>query len=420
MQKKRRLRVAFVRQPWETAFPPHSSIALWTYEVARRLQGQCDVLTYAKSDLGQPAIACDEGLQYRLILLRGDLRVLSGLERLARYRGPLRRPFASPLYYLGYILQVAQDVRVQQADIVHIHNFSQFVPIVRALNPRVKIVLHMHCEWLSQLDKAVIARRLRGADLIIGCSEHIVEKIRHRFPQYADRCHTVFNGVDIERFRRAAAHSPNRNGNKRLLFVGRVSPEKGVHVLVDAFRNVATRYPHAQLEIVGPPWQTPIEFITTLDEGRQVAELTAFYDGTSYIDHVKARVPPGIAEQVHFTGFVDHPELARHYHGVDVLINPSFSEAFGMSLIEAMAMEAPVVATRVGGMPEIVEHGKNGLLVEPGDSHALADAILRILSDESAQITMGASGRQKALEQFSWEQVTGRLLTLYQGEGVTR
>lgn len=114
-------------------------------------------------------------------------------------------------------------------------------------------------------------------------------------------------------------------------------------------------------------------------------------------------------KSVSFTGLVQHSELHKHYQNSDVFILPSVChEAFGMPIIEAMAMELPVIATRSGAFPEIVKEGQTGILVEPGDSDALAEAILILLSDENLRKSMGKSGQQRALEKFSWK-VTVRL-----------
>jgi glycosyltransferase involved in cell wall biosynthesis len=121
----------------------------------------------------------------------------------------------------------------------------------------------------------------------------------------------------------------------------------------------------------------------------------------------------GIADRVTFRGHIAYGDLPRYYPGADVLVIPSFSETFGMTLVEAMACEVPVVATRVGGIPEVVANGETGILVEPGDPSVLADAILRVLSDDSLKQSMGKEGRRRVLAHFSWEQVSKVLLSHY-------
>jgi glycosyltransferase involved in cell wall biosynthesis len=302
--------------------------------------------------------------------------------------------------------------------VVHLHNFSRYVPIVRALNPRSKIVLHMHCEWLTQFDRRLIGRRLRHVDLIVGCSDHITEKIRRTFPEYADRCVTVYNGVDPERFNGRGC--PRGGGERQVLFVGRISPEKGIHDLLDAFASVAAVDPTVRLTVVGRPGSAPPEFLVSLSDDPNVRDLHRFYasgngaPGDPYFSHLKEMLTPETADRVTFTGHVAYEHVIDYYRRADLVVNPSLSEAFGMSLVEAMVAEIPVVATKVGGMVEIVEEGATGLLVEPGEPARLAEAMRHLLERADVRRQMGTAGRRRALTHFSWERVVERLALQYE------
>lgn len=270
------MKVAFVSQPWE--FPLRDSqlgsIPTWTYEVARRLARNCDVIVYSRRGLSRQKIEVDQKIHYRSLLAWGFIKFINLFTKFDDVKRPL---FASSLYNLMYALQVAKDLRQQQCDIVHIHNFSQFAPIIRAFNPKIKIVLHMHCEWLTQLDSTMIAERLCQVDLIVGCTEYITNKIRLKFPQFASRCQTIYNGVNIAPSEQNDNITTNKAINKRLLFVGRISPEKGVHILLDAFQKVAWHYPEVQLEIIGPEAVAPLEYIVALSDEDKVKDLAVFY-----------------------------------------------------------------------------------------------------------------------------------------------
>ncbi len=413
------MKIAFVSQPRDAVVPPvQNSIGIWTYEVARHLAPLSDVLVYTGGSRLRKYATRDAGVRYRHLPTLPDRQMLRLHEQWSKFRNAKRPFFASNLYYLGYILQVAADLRREQCDIIHAYNYSQFVPILRAFNPTAKIVLHMHCEWLTQLDRKTIKRRLRELDLVLGCSNYITKKIADSFPEFADRCQTIFNAVDIDHFSSANDHNTmHKHDAKKLLFVGRISPEKGLHVLLDAFQQVVKRYPNAQLEIVGPKPQCPLEFIVGLSDDEKLRQLASFYNGDSqdsYFFHLQEwLLSSDIASQVTFAGFVPHMDLINHYHNADILINPSLSEAFGMSLIEAMACQVPVVATRIGGMTEIVEEQKSGLLVEAGNASALAQAILRLLADENLRKSMGEAGRKRVVGVFSWEQIAENLLNQY-------
>lgn len=413
------MKIAFVNQPGGSVVPPvqDGSIEIWTYEVARRLARSGDVIFYAKRGRFQKKVQHYEGVHYRRVSVAVDHWLIRLLKRFSGFRNVRRPLFSSGLYYLGYILQVANNLRRHKCDIVHVHNYAQFVPVIRAFNPKIKIVLHMHCEWLTQLDRGMIERRLGKADLVIGCSEYITETIRRSFPQFASRCQPIFQGVDVNQFvGKSGDRATKGKDAKRLLFVGRVSPEKGLHVLLQAFEKVLERYPQVQLEIVGPKRQLPLEYLVALSDDDKVSGLASFYDGRSrrsYFYHLQRRLTPNLASHVTFCGSVPYANVINHYRDADILVNPSLSESFGRSLIEAMACQMPVIATRVGGMVEIVEDGKTGLLVAPGDATALAEAILRILSDEGLRNSMGQAGRQRVLQCFSWGRIAESLLRLY-------
>jgi glycosyltransferase involved in cell wall biosynthesis len=337
------------------------------------------------------------------------------LKRLPGFHNPKRPLFGSAMAHFEYALKVARDIRRQHCNWVHIHNFSQIVSVVRAFNPKVKIALHMNCEWATQLHRPTMRRRLQKCDLIIGCSEFITDKIRSSFPEIASRCHTVFNGVDVNTF--IPDESPRRrNGSgARLLFVGRIWPDKGPHVLLEAFKKVAEIRPEVQVELAGWKSGPPPEFVFLLTDDKKVLDLAPLYRG-DYFEHLRGILPPDLWRQVSFQKDLPHSELAEHYRMFDIFVGPSvWNEPFGMVIVEAMASGLPVIATRGGGVPEIVKDGETGLLTERGDSAGLAEAITSLLENDDLRESMGRAGRQRALQLFSWEKVSERLLTLYQG-----
>ncbi len=416
-----RSKVAFVNQGWDNVSPPVSaaSIPIWTYETAKRLANDCDVVIYARKDKDQAAVETYEGIEYRRVSVSGS-KLCSGAAKAFAKIDTTFRYLSSRLYYLPYALRIALDLKQQQCNIVHIHNFSQFVPIIRAFNPQIKIVLHMHCEWATQFEPAVIGPRLGQTDLIVGCSDYITNKIKARFPQAAPRCRTVYNGVDISQFADAQApagqNAPqtaaNTPSSPNLLFVGRVSPEKGLHTLVSAFCKVVAQFPTAQLFIVGDKQQISSEFIVNLSDDPLVQNL-AIYDEVNYLESLKAQLPSEVADRVIFTGQISHLSLQDYFQRADVLINPSVSEAFGMSLVESMATGTPTIGTEVGGMPEIVRHGETGLVVPPEQPTEMASAIARLLSNEALREQMGEAGRTRAVDMFSWKAIATSLQHQY-------
>jgi len=391
------------------------SIAIWNYEVARRLATSSDVIVYAKRGPGQKLVEWDQRVQYRRVSLTQDLWYQKVARRLPIGFVKNTLQFHSVWYCLGYILRVSVDLRKRKCDVIHVHNFSQFVPIIQAFNPSSKIVLHMHCEWLTQSDRKTVRHRLRKANGIVGCSRYITKTIRGAFPEYSSVCHAIQNGVDVEHFqsRDVEVHG-RRNDGETILFVGRVSPEKGVHVLLDAFRIVLERHPAARLEIVGPLGAAPKDFITENNDDPKVVELDRFFDG-DYVATLKDGLTAAVAARVLFVGMLPYQEMVEHYRDAAILVCPSvWNEPFGLPVVEAMACGIPVVGTHSGGVEETIEDEKTGLLVERGNATQLADAMVSLLGDASRRESMGRAGRARAAELFSWDRVARELANLYE------
>ena len=419
----KKLKVAFVCQPFVmTSFPnPLDSIGILTYELVRLLAKDCDITVYTPGESSQEVV--HEGVRYRYIPISVDQSLLQYLENFPGFKNPKKPPFASWWYYLGFILQVANDLRKQECDLVHIHNLSQFVPVIKALNPRTKIVLHMHCEWLKQLDRKALEVRLRHADLIISPSEYISEQVRQRFPQFAERCQTIYNGVNLERFLDTSVNHTHQNQVRNLLFVGRVCPEKGSHILLEAFQKVRAHCPETKLQLVGPVGVIPYEYLVGVTDDPVVADLATFHRDDHWISYLKSTISQLIGEgneekganPVSLTGPLPPSQLTDYFRQADIFIFPSIcQEAFGMPIAEAMVAGVPVVATQAGAFPELVEDGKTGMLVKRSDADALAEAILKLLADEKLRKSMAKAGCERAVELFSFEKIAYELLSQYE------
>jgi len=424
------MKIAILNQPIGTINLPWygqgGSISIWIYEVAQRLAKCCEVVVYTKKSRYSKKVEFDKGVKYLRISTFFDSwfeylsKAVDKIERTLRLKNlrhilffrNIKRPlFASKFYYLIYSLQVAYDLKKEKCDIVHIFNFSQFIPIIKTFNPKIKIILHMQCDWLTQLDHTYIEKNLKEVDLVIGCSEYITNRIRIAFPWLANRCKTVYNAVDINNFIRK--DESVKKDTQRLLYVGRISPEKGVHVLLDAFMEVIKTYPKAHLNLVGPIYIPHIEFIFPFDDDHKMKSLALLYQKT-YSSYLQKKITKNISNNISFLGEVKHKELIKHYQKTDIFMFPSvWNEPFGIPIIEAMATEVPVIATRVGGIPEIIEEEKTGVLVEPDDDQALAEAITYLFSDNELKKTMGEAARKRVIKLFTWDHIILKLLHHY-------
>lgn len=406
-----RPRVALINQPWDFSIPPRqTSLAIWAHQVGRRLAETCDVVIYGRRPPEAPLSEERDGIAFRHIGDRRDSRIAAWLARYGGYRR-LQAPLVSSRWYgWEYARRVARDLAERRVDLALLFNFTQYAPVLKRACPRMHLVLAMHCEWASQFDEAMIRRRLAKVDTVVGCSAYIARKIAARFPDFPGECRALYDGVDVAQF---AGRTVEPDAAPRVLFVGRISPEKGLHVLLDAFARVVARFPEARLDIVGAHAECPREILVDLGDEPMVRDLARFYDGRGYAAHLNEQIRRhGLASRVEFSGFLPHAEAVRHFHRAWVLVNPSLSESFGMSLAEGMAAGIPVVATRVGGMVEVVDDGVTGSIVAPDDPTALAEALIGLLSDGELRRRMGEAGRRRASACFSWQRAADDVAAL--------
>ena len=225
----------------------------------------------------------------------------------------------------------------------------------------------------------------RRADRVVAVCDSLGVLTRRTLPGL--RYSVVHNGVDLERFRPAASRRTSQSDRIRCLAVARLVERKGLR---DLIRALALLERHRfELEIVGT--------------GPDEQELRAL------------AAELGVAGEVSFVGALDRSGVARRYRAADLFTLPSTSEAFGNVFAEALASGLPIVGTTVGGIPDLVEHGVNGLLVPPGDPAALAGAIRTLAGDPHRRMEIGRRNRLKAESLLDWDRITARYLTVYRG-----
>ena len=407
------MKIAFLSQPGYTVLPPAGSLEIWTREVARRLAARGHDVTIYASRVRDAEDTVDASVRYRFIDHATDTRVSRVVRPWYRLLPRDRAFFSSRAYQLLYWRRAARQIARDGNDVIHVYNYSQALPFARRASPRAVVALHMQCEWLTQLARPMLARRLAHADLVVGCSEYITSRIAGRFPEYADRTATIYNGVEP-----GAGADGNGNGRTdgglRLLHVGRISPEKGHHFLVRAFNRLVERHPDISLTFVGEESLIPIEMAVDLFDEETVAALREFYSG-SYLERVRSELSPQALERVRFTGRVGHEEAVAAYREADLFVFPSMFESFGIPPVEAMGAGLPVVATAVGGVTETIRHRETGLLVESGDVDALTEALEELIVNPELRRSLAAAGQRRAAELFSWDSVCDSFLRLTSG-----
>lgn len=412
----KRLKIAFVSQPFDKVLPPYqNSVGLWIYEVTKILKKSNDLIIYTKqNDAKRDEII--HGIKYEYIPTKLDNRLNKYLRKIPKFHSIKHPLFASRFYYLSYILQIAIDLKKRKCDIVHIMTFQNFIPIIKFFNPNIKIVLHRHDNGLMELDKSVTQKELECADLIMGCSNHVTKEIQNKFLEITGKCKTIYNGVDIKSFSRK--NNKKKDKLLRLLYVGRISPEKGVHILLDAFNKIKKTHSIMSLNLIGPcnnSGQLEKDFAAQLTEtskDKKIQNLRSFYN-KDYRLFLQKELDSKVTKKSFICG-VPRNQLIKYYHKADIFIFPSiWQEAFGIPIIEAMAASTPVIASKTGGIKEIVKNGETGLLIERSNANSLAKAILTLAKNKKLRASFGRKGLQRAIKFFTWEKITKDLLKQY-------
>ena len=429
------MRIAFVNQPIDTILPPYqSSVGACTYGAACSLAKFCEVIVYGTSNrhAGLPADFREQNVHFRFFPIPLSDRLAAKIKDKCCKLFPSCSPASSSRWlFRAFGQQVAEDLHSQACEVIHVQHSSQYLQVIRALNPSAKIVLHLHAEWFSQNRPAVLEKRLRHVDLLTTVSNYITNKTRRQFPIIADRCKTMYNAVDAAEFGRDKNYDPSRRREKRILYAGALSPHKGVHVLLDAFFLVVKKYPEVRLDIVGSQANYPLAETFELCERALIDSVYPFYDydwisrlkaklslapadvGT-YLGHLKQRLSEEARGKIAFHGFIPRPQLIDLYYEADVFaFAPIWDEGFGIPPVEAMAAGVPVVATRSGAVPETVKDNQTGFLTCKNDPHSLAMRILELLHDDNLREKMGRAARAWVHENFVWDRVAEKMYECY-------
>jgi glycosyltransferase involved in cell wall biosynthesis len=227
---------------------------------------------------------------------------------------------------------------------------------------------------------------MKRIDRIITGSNHSAQSILQVFGVPASHVEIIHDGVDTDTFRPLEGVEKKPDG---ILFVGNSED-----------RNKGARYLVEALHIL----QREIDFhLTFVDRPREELRL---------VPSLVKRW--GLQSRVTFTGRVSTEELVRLYNSAEILVSPSVYEGFGLPAAEAMACGVPVVSTTAGALPEVVAHGETGWLAPPGNAAALADGIRRLMADAELRKRMGAAGRQRMLERFTWRETARKTVALYE------
>jgi len=312
-----------------------------------------------------------------------------------RYQGiPVYRfPFFSAGHdSLGSMIENRREVaRLKQRfapDLVHINSYGRSVLFhlntTSAQPAPVLVTLHQALPDEPVAHDSLLGHLLRTADWITTCSNAVLAHARELVPEIISSSSVILNGIEIT----ALEPRPIPLDPPRILCLGRLVPEKGFDLALAAFATIRDRFPGLHLIIAGDgPERVRLE--------QQVVEL-------------------GLNGVVEFKGWVAPESVPVLMNTATIVVMPSrWQEPFGLVALEAALMARPIVATRVGGLPEVVANERTGLLVEPEDSQALARAITFLLEHLETAKQMGLTARDRAQKELNWQKHVDAYDALY-------
>jgi len=231
------------------------------------------------------------------------------------------------------------------------------------------------------------------ANRVIVCSQSMKNEICDHFNLPKDKVDVIPNAIDATKYQIPVDREAVRQrygvgwGEKLILCVGRLVPQKGIEYFIQAIPAIAKRYPEAKFVIVGEGWS------------RDILEAEA-----------KAS---GVNRKIQFTGFASDREVIELMTSADALVVPSVYEPFGIVALEGMATGVPVVASKVGGLSEVIEHDRTGIFVYPKNPESIAWGIDRVLSDPDHAKWLIENAKEKLHKAYSWEAVAMKTVDVY-------
>jgi glycosyltransferase involved in cell wall biosynthesis len=303
-------------------------------------------------------------------------------------------------YPLG-LLKLANYLRRESVDILHTHLFEPSVIglLSGALaGTKMRIETRHYSDYHTRINKRWHVRLdqlcTRLSHGVIAVSQHTADHMVSAEQAPPEKLHVVLNGIDFARVKRSVNYDRSRirqefvdDETPMLLIAARLHPEKGYEYLFQAMKQLKLRFKGK---------------IKLLVAGK--GDLLKHYQ-----EMVRSLQCDDV---VTFLGFrKDLPDLMA---AVDLFVLPSVAEAFGLVLAEALYLGIPVVSTRVGGIPEIVADGVDGLLIPPANEQALADAIAALLNDPARRVQMSGTGGEKVLRKFRFEDMVRSYEAVYQ------
>jgi glycosyltransferase involved in cell wall biosynthesis len=407
------MHIALVNQ-W---YPPdYGGVAVHNSAMARAytaLGHRVTVMT-ARSAADQLAVADEDGVRV--------YRVDRWVEPCAARRLPLMGKHLRSLRHLAYSRTVCALVdRLAEQDSIDIAEYAEInaegvFAVLRGT--RVPAVVRCHTPHVllrrtapphdypfdSSLIEQAEAALVRRANAVTAPSADLARQVEREMRLRPGRVRVVPNAIDVQEFS-PCANDDDRpiDGPVTILHVGRYTCHKGIFVLAEALAHLAAQDP-GWTPSGRVPWR-----VVFAGSDRPVAS-----GGSSRARLASFFAAQGLTDRVTLRGFVAQNDLVALYHAADLCVVPSILyESFSYTCLQAMACGRPVVATTMGGIPEVVIDGETGLLVPPGDAVALAAVLGRLIGDATLRRRLGRAGRERAVRLYAHRTVAQQNLAVY-------
>ncbi|MEO5644965.1 MAG: glycosyltransferase [Bacteroidia bacterium] len=297
---------------------------------------------------------------------------------------------ALKLSYLQFVPAVKATIKKFQPAIVHAHYATSYglLGVRSGFHPLIISVWGsdiFEFPKKSILHRLLVFNNLKKADAVFSTSEIMREEVLHYVTKEVDV--TPF-GVDVNEFAPEEAASLFTGNPKVIGTIKSLEQNYGIETLISAFALVKKKYA-ADLKLL------------ICGDGTKEQELKQLANETGY------------GNDILFSGRINQQEVPRYHNMIDIFVNISLQESFGVAVVEAMACEKPVVVTPVGGLKEVVEENVSGVFVPVGNIERTAEAILGLLDDPAKAKRMGEEGRKRVLKKYDWKNNLDDIEKLY-------
>lgn len=389
------LKICFLSQ--EFSKNCNGGVCRYTYDLAHTLAelgNEVHIITHSKKD-------CEYEYRDRNVLVHAVIPQSIDFLGLSNDMSISRKNLSYSYSVCTKLFDLIEKYRIQIVEAplwdAEAFIFSLVKPIsliIRLETPLFKVIEIQGWQITKDLKFAnwMEGETVRRADKAIAISKDIGSLISSHHNISEERIDLCPLGIEVPD-ENLLINEQKKNGFN-VLFVGRLEKRKGIETLFKAIPIVLEKVPDTQFYIVG-------------------ADTNLAPDGDSYKKYLLKNLDKIYHTNVKFIGYVDDIELKNYYKNCDIFVAPSLYESFGLIYLESMAWGKPAIGCNVGGIPEIVEDGKDGALIQPNDEKSLARTITKLLTDKDIRVKMGKNGRKKIETDFSTRKMAEKTFEIY-------